>query len=220
MVKALSGDTDALRELQDQAFDLMTTLARETAVCAYGEDNVRLAEIVVMSALSGDDEAAVEAMTGRVEQEVKTAWDDGIIAEYGKTAWALMKVWVDYAQNGNQEMLAQILSPREIDLDAIKNSFGEKMMEAAEVLKEEAMAIATSRGCKSDGVLEEEEETSNDETSLVQLSTFVDRARLRVDARMQARREHIRAPSLPSAHAPTYDPARWKLPAASSKYQP
>jgi hypothetical protein len=114
---------------------------------------VRLAEIVVMSALSGDDEAAVEAMTGRVEQEVKTAWDDGIIAEYGKTAWALMKVWVDYAQNGNQEMLAQILSPREIDLDAIKNSFGEKMMEAAEVLKEEAMAIATSRGCKSDGVL-------------------------------------------------------------------
>jgi hypothetical protein len=86
IAKALSGDTDALRELQDQAFDMMRTAARETAVCAYGEDNVQLAEIVIMTTMTGNSTGGVEALKGRGEQKLRAAWDSGIIETYGETA--------------------------------------------------------------------------------------------------------------------------------------
>ena len=161
IVKALSGDTDALRELQNQAFDLMKSVARETAVCIYGEDNVQLAEIVIMSTITGDGTEAIEALKGLGEKKARALWDDGIIQEYGKMAWALTKVWAEYSQNGNQEMLTHMMSPRKIDLEAIKNSLGEEMMKAAEVLKVQALSILSSNGCVGDQA-EEVVEISNE----------------------------------------------------------
>ena len=197
IVKALSGDTDALRALQDQAFDLMTTVARETAVCVYGEDNVQLAEIVIMSTMAGDNTVAMEALKGGGEKDARTLWDQGIVQEYGSTTWAVAKVWVDYSQNGNQEMLTHFMAPREIDLDAIKNSLGVEMMNAAAILKTQALSISSSNGCVGDNQDEETVASSAEQPAatvgLLQLSEFVDRARLRMDARRRLRRARIEA---------------------------